>query len=465
MQLAVFFIILSLILLMYLAYKGFSVIAVAPLLALMAVLLSSLVLGEDPHLMAHYTEKFMVSLGGYVKSYFPIFLLGAILGKMLEDSGSADAIAQFITKKIGSHNAILAVIVSCAILTYGGVSLFVVSFAMYPIGAKLFREAGISKRILPGTIALGAFTFTMTAMPGTPQIQNAIPMKFFGTDVYAAPVLGIVASVIMFGGGLFWLKRRARHFAKIEPGYGNWKENLASLDQSKETDLPSIFVAVAPILVALIVNLILAKVVFIDMDGSYLADFNTEKSAVVGNWSLIIALVCSILTTIILNYKRFNNIVGSINNGVAGSFLAIFNTASETGYGNVIAALSAFTIIAAAITSVSHNPLVLTAVSSSVLAGVTGSASGGLSIALTTMGDQLLEISKAAGINPEVLHRVAAVACGGMDTLPHNGAVITLLGITQMTHKDSYLDICVNTVVIPLIACAVIVILGTLGVC
>ena len=457
-------IILSLGLLMYLAFKGFSVVAVAPLLALLAVVIGTLSMGEDPHLMAHYTEVFMVSLGKYVRNYFPIFLLGAIFGKMLEDSGSADAISGFITSKLGSHMAILSVVLSCSLLTYGGVSLFVVAFAIYPIGAKLFKEVEIPKRILPGAIALGAFTYTMTAIPGSPQIQNAIPMKYFGTDAFAAPVLGIIATVIMFGLGMAWLSFRAKAAKQKGEGYGKHNEHFKTGEEKK--DLPPFIIALAPILAVLVINYVLSRIVYPSIDGSYLEaePYATTLKAVTGNWSLIIALFVGIIITVVLNFKRFDDVVKTMTVGTNGSFLAIFNTASETGYGNVIAGLSAFAIISSGIVSISSNPLVGTAVSSSVLAGVTGSASGGLSIALETMGKQFLEIAVSRGINPQVLHRVASIACGGMDTLPHNGAVITLLGITGMTHKDSYADIGMCTVIIPLIAVTVIIICASFGI-
>ena len=446
-------IVLSLGLLMYLAFRGFSVVAVAPLLALFAVLISSFSVGEDPHLMAHYTEIFMVSMGNYVKNYFPIFLLGAIFGKVLEASGSADSISKFITSKLGKEMAILAVVLSCSVLTYGGVSLFVVSFAIYPIGAKLFREVGIPKRLLPASIALGAFTYTMTA----------IPMKFFGTDAFAAPVLGLIATAVMFGLGMLWLTRRAKSAMAKGEGYGNHDEHFKVGEE--RTDLPNFFVATLPILVVLVINFVLSRIVIPNTDGQYLEEvYKTTLKNVTGNWSLIIALLIGVIVTIVLNYKRFDNVVETITAGTNGSFLAIFNTASETGYGNVISKLAAFSIISAAIMGVSKNPLIGTAISASTLAGVTGSASGGLSIALETMGAKFLEIANAQGINPEVLHRVAAIACGGMDTLPHNGAVITLLGITGMKHKESYADIGMCTAVIPTIAVIVIIIFAGFGV-
>ncbi len=183
---------LSLVLLMWLAYRGITVLLLAPLLALLAVLLDG-----DVRLLATYTQVFMAALGGFVIRYFPLFLLGAIFGRLMNDSGSAEAIARAIVARVGARRAITAVVMSCAVLTYGGVSVFVVAFAVYPIADTLFRQAQIPKRLIPAAIVLGAATFTMTAAPGTPSIQNALPMPYFGTDLFAAPAMGLVASVLM----------------------------------------------------------------------------------------------------------------------------------------------------------------------------------------------------------------------------------------------------------------------------
>lgn len=455
-------IIISLGLLMYLAYKGWSVIIIAPLLALLAASFT-LFQGGDFHMLATYTEGFMVSLSGYVKSYFPVFLLGALFGKVMDESGAANSIAVAISTKIGKGKEIWAVVLSCAVITYGGVSLFVAAFAIYPIGAALFREADIPKRLLPPAIALGAFTFTMTAIPGTPQIQNAIPMQFFGTDAFAAPVLGTIAALIMLFGGMFWITSRYKKAKSKGEGYGNHQnEDIALMDTS---NLPPFLTSILPIFIVLVGNFICSKYIFPKMDTAYLTDYNTTISAVQGNWSLIVSLLIGVLAAIAFNYKRFTSVRGCLKNGVQGSFLAIMNTASEVGYGNVIKTLAGFSLVAAGMLSISDNPLVGEAISSSVLAGITGSASGGLSIALATFSEQFIAQAAAHGISPEVLHRVASVACGGLDTLPHNGAVITLLGITGMTHKECYANIGMCTVVIPSIACVAIIILGSFGIC
>ncbi|WP_022819390.1 GntP family permease [Fusobacterium russii] len=461
MVIGVIGIILSLILLMYLAYRGVSVLILAPILACFAAFMGGIATGEI-HLLATYTEVFMKSLGGYVMNYFPLFLLGAIFGKVMDDTGAAKSIANVICKKLGKKRAIPAIVIACAILTYGGVSLFVVAFAVYPIAAELFREVGIPKRFIPGAIALGAFTFTMTALPGTPQIQNAIPMQFFGTDVYAAPIIGLIASAIMLFGGLSWLQFRAgRAMAKGE-GYGNHKNE--SIVKFETDSLPNFGLSLLPIIVVLGLSFVMSKYVFPSMDLSYLENYKTTAKKVIGNWSLIISLVVSIILAFTLNYKKMENPMETLTKGVSGSFLAVMNTASEVGYGNVIAGLAAFAAIKGALLGLSANPLVSEAISVSSLAGITGSASGGLSIALGALGETYLKQAQELGINPEVLHRIAVIACGGLDTLPHNGAVITLLGVTGLTHKESYIDIGMCTAIIPTIAVIVCIILASFGI-
>ena len=459
-MLGVIGIIVSLGLLMYLAYRGINVLVLAPIMALLAVLIG----GDAYLLLPTYTQVFMKELGGYLLRFFPLFMLGAIFGKLMDDSGSAKSIAHWIVTRVGRDRAILAIVLSCGILTYGGVSLFVVAFAVYPIGAALFREVGMPKRFIPGAIALGSFTFTMTAFPGTPAIQNAIPAPFFGTNTFAAPGLGIIGGLIMMTLGTLWLHTRAKRAMAVGEGYGEHaNENLGADKDAAQT--PSFFIALLPILLVIGLNALFTYVVFPSIDASYLAEPKygaTKLSAVAGLWSIIVALVIAILFIVIVHWQRWKNVVESLNTGTMGSLLPIFNTASEVGYGNVIASLPAFLVVKNAVLGISENPLISEAVAVNVLAGITGSASGGMSIALSTLGAKYLELANAAGISPELLHRVAVMSSGCFDSLPHNGAVITLLGICRLTHKQSYFDIFMVTVAIPLSALVVVITLGTL---
>ncbi len=451
-------ILLSLALLMYLAYRGINVLILAPLLALLAVLFA----GDVALMLPTYTQVFMKAMGGYLIQFFPLFLLGALFGKLMDDSGSARAIAHGIVAKLGSERAILAIVLACGLLTYGGVSLFVVAFAVYPIGAALFREAGIPKRLLPGAIALGAFTFTMTALPGTPAIQNAIPSPFFGTDAFAAPILGLIGGSIMLLLGSWWLSSQARKLVAAGEGYGVHPDDPQA---SAEQPGTGFWIALLPILLVIGLNFVMAKLVLPSLDTSYLAkpEFGglQDAKSVIGIWAIIVALSAAVLVLIGLHWKRWLDLKRSVNDGAFGAMLPILNTASEVGYGTVIASLAGFVVIRDLVLGMPGNVLVSEAVAVNVLAGITGSASGGMSIALKTLGAQYLEMANAAGISPELLHRVAAMASGCMDTLPHNGAVISLLAICKLTHRDSYKYIFMNTLVFPLCALAVVIALGS----
>nr|MBP6627375.1 GntP family permease [Arenimonas sp.] len=201
--------------LMLVAYRGYSVILFAPVAAMGAVLLT------DPTLVAPmFTGLFMDKMVGFLRLYFPVFLLGAIFGKLIEISGFSKAIVAAVIRLFGPDRAMLSIVAVCALLTYGGVSLFVVVFAVYPFAAELFRQGDIPKRLIPGTIALGAFTFTMDALPGTPQIQNIIPAAFFGTNAWAAPVLGTLGGLFILALGMGYLEWRRRAARAAGEGYG-----------------------------------------------------------------------------------------------------------------------------------------------------------------------------------------------------------------------------------------------------
>ena len=457
-------ILISLALLTWIAYRGFSVILFAPICALLAALTAGM------SLMPTYSELFMNSAGTYVKNFFPIFLLGAVFGKVMEESGMARSIARWIVQRLGPARAIISIVLAASILTYGGVSLFVVGFAVYPFAASIFLEANFPRRLIPGAIALGAFGCTMTAIPGTPQIQNMIPTKYFNTDAFAAPVFGLVGSVIIYTLGLLWLEYRKHKMIAAGEGYGRLDTRT---DHSKKDDVEDVppLVAFIPLLAVLVLNFILTKVIG-GWDQSIIQDPTFTKLALaskvipVATWALIIALVCGILLAIILSAKQFKlrgNLMLALNAGTIGSLLAIMNTASEVGYGNIISSLPGFRSVRDFLMSVDPGtPLISEAIMVNLLAGITGSASGGMSIALETMGQRYLEWALQAGINPELLHRVAAMSSGGFDTMPHDGAVITLLAICGMTHKESYPDIGMVSLVIPVGTTFVMIIVGSI---
>jgi H+/gluconate symporter-like permease len=381
-----------------------------------------------------------------VKLYFPMFLLGAVFGKLIELSGFAHSIVRAILAVLGPNRAILSVVLVCAVLTYGGVSLFVVVFAVYPFAAELYRRAEVPKRLLPATIALGAFTFTMDALPGSPQVQNLIPTTFFQTDAWAAPWMGIAGSAFIFVLGVVYLQWRRRVAQKSGEGYGTGHKNEP--EEPGHDSAPSPVVAVVPLLLVGVVNLLF---------GSWIRDAYSGRLAwtaqvpnappveiakVAAVWSVEGALLAAILFTAPFAWRRSRKqIPEGITAAVGGAILAVMNVASEYGFGAVIAVLAGFHAIQSALSGAISDPLLNVAITTNALAAVTGSSSGGLSIALAAMGQTYLEAARGAGIPAEVLHRVATMASGGMDTLPHNGAIITLLAITGLTHRESYKDI------------------------
>ncbi len=450
-------VVLPLVFLMLVAYRGFSVILFAPVAALLAVLLTN-----PSWVPAFFSGIFMEKLSGFVKLYFPVFLLGAVFGKVIELSGFAKSIARSIIKVFGENKAIFVIVFTGAVLTYGGVSLFVVAFALYPFASELFKATNIPKRLIPGTIALGAFTFTMDALPGSPQIQNIIPTTFFNTDTWAAPWLGVIGSVIVFGAGMMYLNWRRKKAVLAGEGYG--KGHINEPDDSEAAKLPQVWLAVLPLILVAVCNALFT--VWISGLASKTFDFAAiglkglapiDISKLTAVWAVEGALLIGIASVIVFAFKQIKtNIKTGLQLSVGGALLATLNTASEYGFGGVIASLPGFTSINNKLSSVIQDPLINEAVTTTTLSGITGSASGGMSIALAAMAETYITKAEELGIGREVLHRIAAMASGGMDTLPHNGAVITLLAITGLTHRQSYGDIFAMTIIKTIAVFAVI---------
>ena len=468
-------------LLIWLAFRGWSVLLIAPAAGLVAA-----AFGGEP-LLANWTQIFMGSAAGFLAQFFPIFLLGAVFGKLMDDSGSVSAVAAYMTKRLGEHRAMLAVVLAGAFVTYGGVSLFVAFFVLAPMAQALFRSAAIPRRLMPAAIVLGTSTFTMSALPGTPSIQNAIPMPFFGTTPFAAPGLGIVASIIMLGCGLWWLARAEASARRAGEGYGAdapVAADAAANDElvrerattAREFDpaemhhghsndtAPPISLAALPLIVVVSVNLLMSLVVLPRLDFSYLSEERwggTSISAVAGVWSVVVALAAAIAIVVLCNRGRLPALRQSMDAGANASVLPALSVASLVGFGAVIAALPAFAVVRDWVLGVQGGPLVSLAVATNVLAALTGSASGGLTIALDALGKTYMAIAAQTGLSPALMHRVAVIGSGTLDILPHNGAVVTLLAVCGATHRESYFDIVMVGIVNAIIALVAVILLGT----
>jgi H+/gluconate symporter-like permease len=468
-------------LLIWLAFRGWSVLLLAPCAALVAAATA----GEP--LLAHWTQTFMGSAAEFLAQFFPLFLLGALFGKLMEDSGSVQAIASFMTEKLGTQHAMLAVTLAGALVTYGGVSLFVAFFVLAPMAQTLFRAADIPRRLIPAAIVLGTSTFTMSALPGTPAIQNAIPMPFFGTTPFAAPGLGIIASLIILAFGLWWLWRAESAARAAGEGYGTDPDGASEraadnefvrerATAAREFDpaeiqrgfrsqaTPPILSAALPLGVVVSINLLMSLAVLPRLDLSYLAKEEwgaTSLSAVGGVWSVAVALAAAVVTVIAVNWSRLPALRQSMDAGANACVLPAFSVASLVGFGAVVAALPGFAVVSQWVLSIGGGPLVSLAVATNVLAALTGSASGGMTIALDALGDTYMRIAADAGIEPALLHRVATIAAGTLDSLPHNGAVVSLLAVCGLTHGQSYFDMAVVGILGAILALFAVILLGT----
>jgi H+/gluconate symporter-like permease len=474
-------ILLGLALLVGFAYRGWSVLLLAPAAALLAAALSG-----DP-LLAHWTSTFMIGASGFVAQFFPIFLLGAVFGKLMEDSGSVGVIARFMSERLGPRRTILAVVLMGAIVTYGGVNLMVAFFVIAPMAQALFRTSDIPRRLMPAAIGLGSFTFTMSALPGSPAVQNAIPMPHFGTTPFAAPGLGIIAAVIMFGFGLWWLRRAEAAAHRAGEGFGvvcpiasdirgnefvrEAVTNSGHFDPAElrhghtAERVPTIAMAALPLAVVICVNFIMSMLVLPRIDVSFLAEERwggTSLSEVAGVWSVIVALAAATLTVVFLNWRRLPALRETADAGANASVLPLLAVASLVGFGAVVAALPAFELVRNWVLSLGGGLLVSLAVSVNILAALTGSASGGMTIALGALGDTYLQLASERGIDPGLLHRVAVIGSGTLDALPHNGAIVTLMNVCGTTHRESYPTIVVAVIVGPIIALLAVIALGSI---
>ncbi len=433
------------------AYRGWSIILIAPFFAGVAAILSEF------GIMPVYSELYMTRFAEYTKTYYPVFLFGAVFARLMEKGGLASAIAGKIMSLLGEQRAILAVILGCAALTYGGLSVFVVAFVMYPFGAEIFRKANIPKKLLPATLWMGIFSFAMVALPGTPQIQNIIPSSYFGTSTWAGVGIGLFASILYLVMSMGWLTFRSKSLQAKGEGYGGEIEQK----QRKDRTLPDWKFAMIPLLMVIVINIILSNPFHLEA-GFHWDETSLEKfipfnlsllAASVGKvqaiWSISVALIVSSIAAAWIGRRRYlskrENFLDTINFGAASSCAAVLNVSSGFAFGSVMVSMPGFFPIREILIELGNSagPLVSAVVTTNIMGAITGSASGGLTLALSMLGEQWATMATAQGISLDALHRIVSVAAIGIDPVPHAGALVTLLAICGLTHKDSYFDIIV----------------------
>lgn len=425
-------IIVGLAFLVILAMRGWHILLLAPLASLIVMLFSGMSITET------FYGEYMTGFANFAIKMFFIFLTGAIFAKLMEDSGAAKSIANTILKITSRERPILvctAIFLMTVLLTYGGVTVWVVIFAIVPIARPLFREANISWHLFPGVFTLGCWTIAMTMIPGTPQVQNLLPMQYLGTSPTSAPVLGLIGVAVTLLCGYLYYSWQLRKFAakgKFYAGSDPLGEKMAQ-EVTEEKPLPSFWFAILPSVVLLVL----------------LNAFKLDP---------LYAFAGGIVTAVVVFWKFLENPVKTLTQGAVNSAVPMMNTATDVGFASVVAKATGFALAKAMLAKLGH-PLISAVVATTCLAAFAGSASGGLGVALELFSEEWL----ASGLNVDVIHRLACMACGGLDTLPHNGAVVTVIAVVGLTHKEAYQHMGVSTVLIPLIATAVCLVLAILG--
>ncbi|MET3657029.1 GntP family permease [Sporosarcina psychrophila] len=418
-------IVLSLILLILLALRGFTIIIIAPIVSLFVIVLNGMPILET------FQNDYMGGFVNYAKNYYLIFLFAAMFGKFMDDSGAARRIAESLLKVLGKNSkykVLVSIMVICAFLTYGGISLFVVIFAVLPIAKPLFKEMDIPWHLFLAPFFIGIGTFTMTMLPGTPSIQNIIPISYLNTSVTSGAWIGIAGTIAVLVLNLWYLKYALNRSEKKGETYTTMK-NLEDkkdeeiIDKYANKKLPNLMLSMTPpILLLVLLNLLKIEVLFTLM---------------------ISVLICTIVFWNYIDMKK-----ETINIGATNAVLPLINTSADVGYGAVIAATSGFAIFVDIMTNVPGSPLISLYIATTALAGITGSASGGLGIAMETLSETYVNLD----LDPNAIHRIAAMASGGLDSLPHNGAVITTLVVTGLTHKDGYIHVFMTCVIAPILS-------------
>lgn len=433
--------IIGLALLIGLALRGMNI--------LLAVLISVGVIGLTNAMSFNqiYLEYFPFGSSGafsFAGNFLLLFLCGAVFGRIMAASRAAQSIALTVTQWLGAERALWVAMLVCAVLTYGGVVVFVVMFTMYPIGVTLMKEANIPRRLYAAAIALGAGTFTMTAMPGTPSIHNVIGARSLGTDLFAGAAIGLFASAVMIGLGMWYLQRRWRIAGQNGEGY----EATSKDEQMRtlaNTDKPQVHwgLAIVPIVVVLGTILVPRLLTMAGVEQSWVSFANSQPILWASFALLLGTFACFVLFADVR--KVFMRTAGE---GANDSIMPLINTAAVIGFGGVVIQTPGFSAFAEWLLGLPLSPLLSVFISANLISGITASASGGLQIFMSSLAESYI----AAGVAPEMLHRIANLAAGGLDSLPHSGAVIALFTLMGLTHKEAYKDVFVVTVAIPMIA-------------
>lgn len=396
--------------------------------------------GMDP--FATLSDNFLPAAASFIESWFLLFMLGSIFGKVMGDSGASSGIAASLLKALGDKSVILVVMITGLVLSYGGISTFIIAFSLYPIAVALFRKADIPKKLIVATIMVCPVTVAMVMLPGSPSTQNLLPTKFLGTDAYAGATLGIICSVVMFLAAYLYLNRQV-HLARKngEHFIASEGEDIEDLNDAEKVSLP-VWQCYAPIVVLLGATFIILN--FTSLDSAY---------AVACSMTLAIAVGC-------LLYHKHLDIHKALSDGAGGGLGSIIAISSIMGFGGVVSASPAYASIISGLTNLNVGPLGTAFITINVISAIMGSSLGGLNIFFTNLGSGLL----TTGLNLSMLHRVLAIASAGASAMPHASGMVVANQISRMSQRDTYKYVFITCVLFPILVSFLALVLGMMGI-
>ena len=434
MNLGILVLVAALILFGLLAFKQISALILAPLVTIFVIVCSGLPILDS------LKTLFMPAASDYVTGYFLTFFVGALFGAVYQHTGAAESISKTLAGLCKGKFVAPIVMTITGILTYGGVSGFVVFFVIYPIALNLFKEANLTRRLIPGAISAGCWTWSMYG-PGSPSIQNVIGMNSLGTPSTAALAPSVIATVATYVMIFLWLELRGRSFTKKGLVFNDpslkFQLDPEEMTMDEDKDLPNFWISIIPIIAILVA-------------------FNGFRLPVETAVFLGVALATILMWN---RVKGLNGWIAVFNEGAANSGVSIMNTAIVVGFGGVVKQTQGFADLVSLLKTFNMPALVFVMITVAICAGACGSASGGMGVAFNALTDTYIEL----GANLEHVHRIATIAAGTLDSLPHQGAQITLLGICKLTHKEAYFDIFITQIAIPFIACFIFIIFASMG--
>lgn len=429
---------LGLAILMYLTYKGWHMGLVSVLAALVIIIFNGMGIWNG------FSEGYATAFKNFAGTWFLMFLLGAVFGKIMEESGAAASVSNFIVNKLGKKQIVLIILITTAILAYGGISVFVIMFTMYPMCMALFKEADIPKKLFPAMSICMAGTTCMTFLPGSPSVPNLVPTEVLGTTIYAAPVIGIICGLFVFALDYVFftcmIKRCAARGEHFVPASDDVIVDIS--DAAQMAKLPPVGKSFAPIVVLIVSAFVLMKVL------------------TPSNFAVITAMTLASLTGVVLFRDKFN-VKSAISAGMNNGFNSLMITSAIMGFGGVVTASPAFQTFVDWILGLQMNPILFACLGINVICAITGSASGGITIFWNTLAEYMIN----TGINPQILHRITCIACSGLDAMPHSSGIVLANNVGKTEMKDSYIYMFMSNAVIPLCGLVLAIILYGIGLC